>query len=63
MPRYITQSSYLSSSELLQETAQFCIPTVVGQVNPACGDIAFALSVEFFGQVYCKFSTLVFISF
>ena len=59
MPTYTTGSNYLNSPEVLpvhEETAQFCIPSVVGQVNPACDlDLVFILSVEFFGQVYCEF--------
>ena len=59
MPTYITGSNYLNSPEVLlvhAETAQLCIPSVAGQVNPACDlDLVFILSLEFFGQVYCEF--------
>lgn len=59
MPTYVLSSNYLNSPEVTpvhQEIAEFCIPSVVGQVNPACDpDLAFILSLEFFGQVYRKF--------
>jgi len=59
MPAYVPLSSYLNSLEvapLHEETAQFCIPNVVGEVNPICdSELVFILSVEFFGQVYCEF--------
>ena len=63
MPTYITGSNYLNSPEVLPihaETAQLCIPIVAGQVNPACDDLVFILSVEFFGQVYREFIIVIY---
>ena len=60
MPRYVDGSDYLNSPGVLpihSDTAEFCIPAVYGVANPLCVDpnLIFILSVEFFGQVYCKF--------
>ena len=59
MPRYVDGSDYLNSPDVLavhSDTAEFCIPVVYGEVSPLCDpDLIFILSVEFFGQVYCKY--------